>query len=173
MEGVVSAAVFGMRIAYSEPSKLGVDRWLAMFSAFSDHPSQYVAVVDAGTALKIDIINSNGVHLGGSISMGLSLSYSTLNRNTAQLPHVKEQFDGKLGKNTEGCINYGVIMSAIAIIEKTIRELDRKCCVILTGGDADVISSYLNLEHCVTDNLTLKGLRLLSERGFIKLEGTK
>ena len=172
-EAIVKPVFYGLTVAYEDPSKLGIDRWLAMLGAFGDGLEETVVVVDSGTALKIDVIDSTGHHLGGSISPGLSLSFTALNRNTAQLPEVRKEFNGTIGNTTEGCIAYGVIMSAIALIERTIADLEMKCCVILTGGDAKILSKHLKINHKVKSNITLDGLRLLVDHDFKNIEENK
>jgi type III pantothenate kinase len=62
--------------AYTDPSQLGVDRWLAMLAARQKFEEQRLLVVDAGSALTIDVIDKNQ-HLGGYICSGI-----TLNRNS-------------------------------------------------------------------------------------------
>lgn len=172
-EAKVKAEFFGLKVAYQVPSKLGVDRWLAMLAAYRTGFSEGVVVIDAGTALKIDVIDSEGRHLGGSISPGLALSFSALNKNTAQLPEVSENFNGNLGVTTEGCINYGVIMPAVALIERTISNLEMNCCVILTGGDSNTLSKHLKIDHKIKNNITLDGLRLLVDHDFKNIEENK
>lgn len=62
----------GLRNAYREPQRLGVDRWLAMIAAWQDAGrAAPVCVVDAGTALTADAIAQDGAHLGGIIAAGL------------------------------------------------------------------------------------------------------
>jgi type III pantothenate kinase len=172
-EAIVKPQFYGLTVAYKNPGKLGVDRWLAMLGTCCSGLEGGTVVVDSGTALKIDVIDSAGHHLGGSISPGLTLSFSALNRNTAQLPEVRKDFNGHIGITTEDCIAYGVIMSAISLIERTIADLEMKCCVILTGGDANILSKHLKIDHKVKSNITLDGLRLLVDHDFKNIEENK
>ncbi|MCZ2722529.1 type III pantothenate kinase [Marinomonas sp. 15G1-11] len=63
----VSAVACGVENAYSEPHRLGIDRWLGVLYVHSQYQGT-VVVVDAGTAVKIDVVNSDGRHLGGYIA---------------------------------------------------------------------------------------------------------
>ena len=68
-------------------SKLGVDRWLACLAAWSKYKKNLI-VVDAGTAITVDFINSTGTHLGGLITPGPTILANALAGGTAHLPVV-------------------------------------------------------------------------------------
>ena len=63
----------GVKNAYKNTDQLGVDRWVAMVSAYNKYRSA-VCVIDAGTALTIDVVDERGCHLGGLIMPGLQLN---------------------------------------------------------------------------------------------------
>ncbi|HET7924258.1 MAG TPA: type III pantothenate kinase, partial [Rhodanobacteraceae bacterium] len=67
LELVATAAEqFGVRCAYKDPSRLGVDRWVAVLAAY--HVARGAAcAIDAGTAVTLDAVDSAGTHLGGLI----------------------------------------------------------------------------------------------------------
>ncbi|MDX1471413.1 MAG: type III pantothenate kinase, partial [Flavobacteriaceae bacterium] len=71
---------------YSTPSTLGLDRIALAAAAVHKYPSQNVLVIDAGTCVTYDFINSKSEYLGGAISPGLTLRYKSLNNFTANLP---------------------------------------------------------------------------------------
>ena len=76
--------------AYKSPETLGVDR-LALVSAFAKaYPKQNGLIIDAGTCITYDFINAEGVYLGGAISPGLRLRYTSLHNLTANLPLLEE-----------------------------------------------------------------------------------
>ena len=61
---VKSSATFaGVRNAYDEPQRLGVDRWLALL-AIKARGENSAVIIDVGTACTIDVLE-NGQHLGG------------------------------------------------------------------------------------------------------------
>src|SRR3546814_5490867 len=66
-----SAGWHGLRNAYREPERLGVDRWLAMIAAWHTHRGA-ACIANAGTALTVDVIDAQGQHLGGIIAAGLA-----------------------------------------------------------------------------------------------------
>ena len=58
-----TAAITGdLRNSYVEPARMGVDRWLAMLGARRRHRGR-VCVIDAGSALTIDIVNLSLIHI--------------------------------------------------------------------------------------------------------------
>src|ERR1700750_2584848 len=63
VEFVTAAQQFdGLTNGYLDPTLLGADRWLALIGAWTKAKAPLV-VVDAGTAVKVDSIDADGVHL--------------------------------------------------------------------------------------------------------------
>jgi type III pantothenate kinase len=158
----------GVSNAYSEPSRLGSDRWAAMVAAY--HIAQMaVLVVDAGTALTVDAIDAKGTHLGGLISPGLQLSRSILDTGT-QINIDYAQMDTSnrfFGTSTEAGIIAGTTYAADGLIERAFNELsaitdsgETRC--ILTGGDAVQLEKTLQCPCALEPALVLKGLALIA-----------
>lgn len=78
----VREGVGGVTIAYSDASQLGVDRWLAMLAARARLPDEPLMIVNAGSALTIDLLDASGQHLGGYIAPGLRTSSQALYAKT-------------------------------------------------------------------------------------------
>ena len=79
----------GLRIAYPDPARLGVDRWLAMLAARRLSLAQPVIIAMAGTALTLDVVDAHGRHLGGFIPPGAPCwppPGSTISRGKKTLP---------------------------------------------------------------------------------------
>ncbi|MEQ8516869.1 MAG: type III pantothenate kinase [Chromatocurvus sp.] len=74
----------GLRNSYLRPEMMGVDRWLAMLGAWYPRRER-VCVVDAGSALTIDIVAANGQHEGGYILPGSALMQRALFRDTQRV----------------------------------------------------------------------------------------
>ena len=55
------ASACGVRIAYAQPHKLGVDRFLSMIGAHARIPGP-VLLCGVGTALTIDLLDADGLH---------------------------------------------------------------------------------------------------------------
>lgn len=107
----------GFRIAYDNPEALGVDRWLAMLAVHGRGSSG--VIVDIGTAVTVDVVNKDGLHIGGCILPGPELMLKSLHQHTHRLPKLSaEQIstDNFLGNNTADCMLAGVLASVMGVI---------------------------------------------------------
>lgn len=153
----------GLSLAYKDTSRLGVDRWLAMIGALPLQDGKGLIVVDAGTALKIDVIDSENRHIGGSIGPGLALSSDALAKRTALLEKVEITTDGFLGRDTDSCINYGIVIGAVALIERTVLKFCPNGTLLISGGDRNALSEHMSVPHQLVNNLVLDGLETYAE----------
>lgn len=166
---------FGVTNAYPDPRRLGVDRWLALIAAHRAHTGP-VCVIDCGTALTIDAVAEDGVHLGGLIMPGLGLMRRSLLDNTADiraaaLEGVSPQGKALLANDTHGAVMGGTLYAAVAAIERIMRDLgeqiEGRLTCLLTGGDSDAILPLLstNFELHHEPDLVLQGLAIVAETG--------
>ena len=163
-----AASCGGVHCAYENVSGLGVDRWSAMVAAFHRFDGA-VLVVDAGSALTIDLVEASGWHLGGYIIPGHKLMCEALLKETAAV-----RFDGVFeqpgfGKSTQQCVAAGVVTSLVGAIQLSIQQAAERTnnnfSVVLTGGDAELLAPFLDYEVEVVPELVLDGLSwLLPER---------
>ncbi len=152
-----SAAAFGVKNAYLQPEKLGIDRWLAMQGAYRSYAGAN-CVVDCGTAITIDFIDTDGQHLGGLISPGLWLMKKALAQNTAALPFSEHRPDASLAVMTEAAINSGVLLAAVGMVEAALLRQPKAYRLLLTGGDAELVASQLSIPNVIDGGLIFKGL---------------
>jgi type III pantothenate kinase len=155
--------------AYENHTTLGVDRWLAMLAATERYPDP-VCVVDAGTAVTVDLVTSAGRHLGGYILPGLDLMRQCLTGGTGDLTRLtagEQQSVGasvKPGQNTAAAIDHGALAAICELIECCVGRVaeHNRGIVVVTGGDAERIIPHLTvaLEH--RSQLVLEGLALWS-----------
>lgn len=159
---------FGVRNAYFEPGKLGVDRWVALIGAHHACPGP-VCVADFGTAITVDALNSEGVHLGGVIAPGLRLMHRSLVSGTHDLPLAGEAFQESLACETAAAIASGTRQAAAGLAERCYRETAAKSgCeprLLLTGGDAPTIAPLLEMPFESRPELVLEGLLVIAESG--------
>lgn len=151
--------------AYKSPETLGVDR-LALVSAFAKaYPKQNGLIIDAGTCITYDFINAEGVYLGGAISPGLRLRYTSLHNLTANLPLLEtKEVEQWIGDTTESAIHSGVYNGLIQEIDGVIAQYKDKyepLVVILTGGDAHILSKRLKNSIFAHSNFLLEGLNYI------------
>jgi type III pantothenate kinase len=154
-----------IRIGYETPETLGNDRIAAAAGAASLFPGRNVVAIDAGTALTIDLISDKGYFIGGNISPGMRMRFSSLHQQTYSLPEVEPAEEVPvIGKNTREAILAGVVNGIIYEIDNSINSLKNKyndLQVILTGGDAPYLSGRLKNTIFVEENLVLNGLNAI------------
>lgn len=157
----------GIRNRYAEPARLGCDRWAAMVAAYhAAHTA--VCVVDCGTAVTLDVVDSNGQHLGGMILPGLRAMHAALSQHTALPPVDVARFPaGLLGTTTEECITVGSVQAIRALIEQTVADLAQQqglqARCYLTGGNAEQIVPLLSIPYELEPDLVLQGLAVIAD----------
>lgn len=153
---------YGVKNAYIQAEKLGVDRWLAMIAAHVHYPGDK-CVVDCGTAITIDALQASGKHLGGLICPGLNLMKQALASNTADLTFNAEPYQTNLAIATKPAIANGVLLAATGLVEAAIRQLDDSYQLIFTGGDAMTVAEAVSGSVLLDQNLVLKGLSVFCQ----------
>ncbi|MDG1693477.1 MAG: type III pantothenate kinase [Porticoccaceae bacterium] len=161
----VSATIGELSCAYEDPQSLGIDRWLAIAAAYHLY-QEPLMVVDAGSAITMDIIGPGGQHVGGYIAPGLTLMHDALWQNTSDVRVVGSGSEELWvpGKNTQQAVNRGCLISAVSTIESLAAQFPVR--IVMTGGDAKILMQAisLNAEHhsnLVLDGLLLDGLKLV------------
>jgi len=153
---------------YTSPKTLGIDRIALMAAASGLYPKQNVLVVDAGTCITYDFLSSENEYLGGAISPGLEMRAKAMHSFTAKLPLVKikpEKIDF-LGKNTQQCLQIGVVRAAALEIDGFIEVYKNEfqdLTVILTGGDSEILSKNIKNSIFAPSNFLLQGLNRILE----------
>lgn len=128
----------GLQLAYAHPQRLGVDRWLAMLAVLDRR--RPVVVVDAGTALTIDLISAERQHQGGYILPGLSLMRRALVDDTFALPSVTAPGSLDAGRDTVECIANGSVLALVGAVDNAVAQFPVAAPdVIWTGGDASAL----------------------------------
>src|SRR5215212_9670276 len=96
-----------IKVRTEPPEQTGIDRILNVAAAY-EQMGKACVVVDAGTAVTVDVCNDAGEFLGGAIAPGVAMQLDALHAGTAQLPQVKvSQFaapSGPIGRNTAQAI---------------------------------------------------------------------
>ena len=153
----VHAEYAGLRCAYKDTSKFGIDRWLQMLAVVHD-PEQKYCVISCGTALTIDLTDGMQ-HLGGYILPNLYLQRDSLIQNTKGIKIPDATFDELTpGRNTMDAVHHGILLSLVSTIEKVLDKYPSQ--LILTGGDAPLFAKYLTqYQPRIEPDLLLKGLQ--------------
>ncbi|MCX7019775.1 MAG: type III pantothenate kinase [Candidatus Sumerlaeota bacterium] len=152
---------------YLAPKKVGVDRLVGAVGGASAYGAPLI-VVDAGTAITVDVISRNREFLGGAILTGIKLSATALADGTAALPLIKFKQPSKaIGRTTIESIRSGLYIGTAGavdrIIERAWEELGYETPVVATGGGSkDILSFALHITRHDSD-LTLLGLKQIWE----------
>jgi type III pantothenate kinase len=154
-------------VRYQTPETLGRDRIAVAVGANFLFPQKDILIIDAGTAITFDVVEAQGVYLGGNISPGMTTRFHALNRFTKRLPLVEEREDVPLlGTSTETAILAGVVRGIVYEMDGYIDELRNKypCLyVFLTGGHAFYFEKRLKNTIFADKLLGLIGLHRILE----------
>jgi len=154
------ASLGGIKNGYLDPEKLGADRLVAMIAAW-DRVRRPVIVAGCGTTITVDAVDKRGHFIGGLILPGKKLmsrcladgAYNLLNLSGVHAPFPV---------TTGDAIYTGIIEAACGAIERMHKRLSNVSpeypAIILGGGDASLISTYLQMEHEFHEYLVLNGL---------------
>jgi type III pantothenate kinase len=163
---------FPAKVMTEKPSETGVDRIVNIAAAFEQMQKACV-VVDAGTAITVDVCNDKGEFLGGAIAPGVEMQLQALGKGTAQLPEVEfEPPAGPIGRNTRQAIldgiYYGIRGMVKELVENYATELGFWPEIIATGGDSAKLFEGWELVHAIAPDLTLYGIALAYANHHIK-----
>ena len=153
----------GVRQAYRDPMRLGVDRWLCLLAA---HQGQQPAVVmSSGSAITVDLLRADGEHLGGYIVPGFDMMRRALFEGTSavKLDTLKPPSSLAPGRDTVEAVNAGLLVMARGLIEHAViqmRASDGEPRVLITGGAAEQLRAFLDGESVYNPHLVLDGLAL-------------
>jgi type III pantothenate kinase len=156
----------GVGIDYPRPGTIGPDR-LANAVAVKHRFGAPAVVVDFGTAVTFDVVDSRGKYVGGIIAPGLAAMTDYLHEMTALLPRITLRESSEvIGKSTRAAMlsgalhGYrGLVRGLISLLKSELRA--RRLPVVATGGCANLIASNLREITAVDPILTLEGLLLV------------
>jgi type III pantothenate kinase len=151
-----------IRIHYTTPQTLGVDRIAATVGAFDLFPGRDCLIINCGTCVTYDFLDRQSLYLGGGISPGLKMRFKAMHEHTARLPLVSPLDNPPLvGADTISCMQSGVVWGMVEEIDGIIRRYEEKfpdLQVILTGGDSQFFENKLKASIFAGPELVLRGL---------------
>ena len=155
------ASVGQVTSGYKQPEQLGVDRWLAILAAW-DLFAERLVVIDAGSAMTFDFVDSHGCHKGGYIVPGQSMMIDALLGGTSGVRVSAQSVSSTdSGADTSRAVQNGCFSLALALIEKVVQKDTAGRAdlnVVLTGGDAVALLKYLPSSVAHKPDLVLDGL---------------
>ncbi len=146
--------------AYEDAAKLGIDRWLGVLAARALGEGAAL-VVDAGTAITLDVLTEGGEHAGGYILPGLAMQQSALAAETVRVKFPQADWQAQsLGTNTAAAVGHGSIRAICALVREVAHEppLNQASRLYLTGGNARDLAPFLPNAQ-VVDDLLLIGMQ--------------
>jgi type III pantothenate kinase len=159
-----------MPVLVNNPNEVGADRIVNAAGAYHRYKHSLI-VIDFGTATTFDAISQKGEYLGGAISPGIGISSEALFAHASKLPRV-ELFrpPGRvIGKDTISSIQSGIIFGYAGLVDGIVQRMSQEMGshpkVIATGGLAPLIRQATHCIEAVEPDLTLLGLKIISQ-GF-------
>jgi len=156
-----AASCGGLRNSYAEPARMGVDRWLAMLAAWQRVQGR-VCVVDAGSALTLDLISDSGVHEGGYIIPGPTLMERALLLDTGRV-RFAEDADYALtpGSSTAEAVRHGIaVAQAGALALAMDRAQVAPSRMLFCGGWGKTLMRLLDRGGTYCPDLVFEGLEI-------------
>lgn len=156
---------------YDDPRLLGSDRLVNAVAGWQNYgrpAGRTVAVVDFGTATKIEVVSPAGEYLGGCIGPGVGISTQALYEHAARLPRVEMARPPQvLGKNNPEALQagmvYGFAGQVDGLLTRMAEELGAPPLAVATGGLAPLVAGESRLIARLDPWLTLDGIRLMWE----------
>lgn len=150
-------------VGVTDKRAIGVDRVCAAFAAY-DKLHDACTVVDFGTAVTVDLVDGDGILIGGAILPGPGMQLRALHESTAVLPdNVAPAFpDLPYGRNTIEAMQTGVCRGIVGAVRELVEgyasSLGRWPQVVATGGDLPLFAPHCDFLDTQVDHLTLRGI---------------
>ncbi|WP_158545287.1 type III pantothenate kinase [Bremerella cremea] len=176
---VTSFQAFGYQqlpidVTLPAPEKVGADRLAAAVAAnYLRDKNRPAIVVDAGTAITVDAISTEGKFVGGAILPGMRTSAKALASQTDALPQIEihvEDCPQAIGTNTTEAMQSGLFWGSVGAVQETIRRVsaqlgsDSSPQIFFSGGDVHYFAPWMDLEIQTVDHLVLRGVALAAQQ---------
>ena len=151
-------------------SIVGEDRLLSAAAAY-DILKQACVVVDAGTAVTVDLVDGAGTFHGGAIVPGARMMLQAMHEHTALLPDVSLEAPAELiGRNTaeamRGGVFHGIRGAVRELVEHYAEQIGIYPIVTATGGDAELLFADYPLVERIVPELPLLGMAVTLRRAM-------
>jgi len=159
----------GVELNVGVPEEVGTDRICNTAAAIKLAGCPAI-VGDIGSATNYDVVNKEGVFIGGAIAPGMETAALNLFEKAALLKETAFTLPATaIGKDTATNLQSGIMLGAIDVIdgmfgrilEETRWENSHN---IITGGFGEMISPHIKTEHTLLPTLTLDGIRIIYEQ---------
>lgn len=146
-QATVAPFCSGVRNGYEDYRRLGLDRWLAVLGGYR-LAGKACMIIDLGTAITADFVNTGGEHLGGYICPGLPLMRTQLRTHTRRIRYDDAEADQALadlapGRTSAQAVERGCLQMLRGFVGLQCAQaaslLGADFDVFLTGGDAALV----------------------------------
>ena len=156
----------GVRIAYVDPARLGVDRFLALLAARDRGGDQLV--VSYGSAITVDLLDAHGRHHGGLIGIAPGHAQQALAERFPALDRGGATAPSAFGTDTPEAVAAGARGQALGLVlaawDDACVALGRPPSLLVGGGDAtqfaDDLARRLSAAVVHREAMVLDGLRV-------------
>lgn len=148
---------------------MGQDRIACVLGLAYGWPLPAVAL-DAGTALTLEVVGEDRRFQGGLILPGSRLMAASLSARCALLPEVvPSPVPFGLATETHSALQVGTTWGFIVMVNGILRLLE-ECgftwaSLVLTGGDASLLSPSLRVPHALDPMLAFRGMAVAARHG--------
>lgn len=153
----------GLRNSYREPGRMGVDRWLAMLGARARRAGR-LCVVDAGSALTIDLVDAGGQHEGGYIIPGPQLMERALLLDTDRVRFDEQVgYDLTPGTSTAEAVRHGIALAQAGAVSLALERVAGEIPALLVcGGAGETLLQLLDHRGEYAPDLVFEGLEVMA-----------
>ena len=162
------ASCMGVTNAYDQPERLGVDRWLALIAATQLIDGDCI-VIDAGSAITVDLLRADGQHLGGAILPGINTSIDRFKRIFSHIDFEDPAISliEEPGSSTEQGIHINYSQDSLEylplLLDRWAGRTDAPSR-LLCGGDAWQVQRSLGKDDGIVPDLVFQGMHRLANR---------
>lgn len=158
----------GVRIAYADPARLGVDRFLGLLAAHRRGGDWLVA--SFGSALTLDLLDARGRHRGGLIGIAEQHQRAALIERFPALQRGPGEPAVAWATDTADAVAAGARRQALGFVmaawDDACVELGHPPRLLLGGGDAvryaDALRRRLGAGVVLSEGLVLEGLAVFA-----------
>ena len=173
---------FPLTIDVRSPERVGADRLAGAVAANElRHPQRSAIIVDAGTAVTVDLVTADGVFRGGAILPGIQTAARGLASATDALP-LLENLDlstgpAPIGKSTQEAMRSGIVWGCVGAVRELITQMSATLPhvpnVFCTGGDGMHLARLIDRDMKYDPNLVLRGIALTGYRRAMSERATR
>ena len=153
-----------LRNSYAQPALMGVDRWLAMLAAW-ERVRGAVCVVDAGSALTIDLVDDSGLHQGGYIIPGAFLMERALLLDTDRVRFAEQvAYDLAPGVSTAQAVRHGIALAQAGALALALERAPGGAAlpIVFCGGGGALLRELAGRGGELVPDLVFEGLELMA-----------